>query len=193
MLKIASLDRQITPNTWRLFCYRVAVILDALDRSSTSLASPRRSCRKCLPRLTAGDERKQTPRSAGPNAIHWQPCGSYVRLIHPTWGICTESGQTLRGSFSAVSKPNFASIYSLESSWQDLQHSENNFISVIFWQHSGNFLAKCDFRAVHRSVSCRSRRELSNAYFLSTSKKLASIQPKTSPPKRQVPFPPRPP
>ena len=29
--------------------------------------------------------------------------------------------QTLRGSFSAVSKPNFASKYSLESSWRDLQ------------------------------------------------------------------------
>ena len=41
-----------------------------------------------------------------------------------TWGICNnndndpdlcaESGQTLQGSFSAVSKPNFASKYSLE-------------------------------------------------------------------------------
>ena len=29
--------------------------------------------------------------------------------------------QTLRGSFSAVSKPNFASKYSLESSWRDLE------------------------------------------------------------------------
>ena len=31
------------------------------------------------------------------------------------------SWQTLRGSFSAVSKPIFASKYSLESSWRDLQ------------------------------------------------------------------------
>ena len=29
--------------------------------------------------------------------------------------------QTLKGSFSAVSKPNFASKYSFESSWRDLQ------------------------------------------------------------------------
>ena len=29
-----------------------------------------------------------------------------------------------------------------------------------------NFLEKCDFRAVQRSALCRSRRELSNAYFL---------------------------
>ena len=31
------------------------------------------------------------------------------------------SGQTLGGSFSAVSKPNFASKYSFESSWRDLE------------------------------------------------------------------------
>ena len=37
---------------------------------------------------------------------------------------------------------------------------------------------KCDFRAVQRSASCRSRRELSNAYFHA---KFASIQPRTSP------------
>ena len=29
-------------------------------------------------------------------------------------GVDAESGQTLQGSFSAVSKPNFASKYSLE-------------------------------------------------------------------------------
>ena len=34
-----------------------------------------------------------------------------------TWEICNiNSGQTLQGSFSAVSKPKFASKYSLESS-----------------------------------------------------------------------------
>ena len=35
-----------------------------------------------------------------------------------------------------------------------------------FWQNSSIFLKKCDFRAVQRSAPCRSRRELSNAYFL---------------------------
>ena len=34
-----------------------------------------------------------------------------------------ESGQTLQGSFSAVSKPNFASKYSLESSRRDLHNA----------------------------------------------------------------------
>ena len=34
-----------------------------------------------------------------------------------------DSGQTLPGSFSAVSKPNFASKYSLESSRRDLQNA----------------------------------------------------------------------
>ena len=32
--------------------------------------------------------------------------------------------------------------------------------------NSCNFLKNCDFRAVQRSALCRSRRELSNAYFL---------------------------
>ena len=50
----------------------------------------------------------------------------------PTWGICNnnnnndlyaESGQTLQGSFSAVSKPNVASKYSLESSRRDLHNA----------------------------------------------------------------------
>ena len=37
--------------------------------------------------------------------------------------LYAESGQTLRGSFSAVSKPNFASKYSLESSRRDLHNA----------------------------------------------------------------------
>ena len=49
-----------------------------------------------------------------------------------TWGIrnnnnnndpYAESGQNLQGSFSAVSKPNFASKYSLESSRRDLRNT----------------------------------------------------------------------
>ena len=48
----------------------------------------------------------------------------------PDWDLYTESGQTLQGSFSAgwlagtaVSKPNFASKYSLESSRRDLHNA----------------------------------------------------------------------
>ena len=37
--------------------------------------------------------------------------------------LCTESGQTFQGSFSAVSKPNFASKYSSESSRWDLHNA----------------------------------------------------------------------
>ena len=52
-------------------------------------------------------------------------------LERTTWGICNnnnndpyaKSGQTLQGSFSAVSKPNFASKYSCESSRRDLHNS----------------------------------------------------------------------
>ena len=37
--------------------------------------------------------------------------------------LYAESGQTLQGSFSAVSKPNFATKYSLESSRRDLHNA----------------------------------------------------------------------
>ena len=43
--------------------------------------------------------------------------GSYLGDLY------TESGQTLQGSFSAVSKPNFASKYALESSRRDLHNA----------------------------------------------------------------------
>ena len=41
--------------------------------------------------------------------------GTYVK-IESLRGNCVKIKQTLRGSFSAVSKPNFASKYSWESS-----------------------------------------------------------------------------
>ena len=37
--------------------------------------------------------------------------------------LCAESGQTLQGSFSAVSKPNFATKYSSKSSRRDLHNA----------------------------------------------------------------------
>ena len=37
--------------------------------------------------------------------------------------LYAENGQTLQGSFSAVSKPNFANKYSLESSRRDLHNA----------------------------------------------------------------------
>ena len=43
-----------------------------------------------------------------------------VELRKDLGDLYAESGQTLRGSFSAVSKQNFASKYSLESSRRDL-------------------------------------------------------------------------
>ena len=51
--------------------------------------------------------------------------------------LYTESGQTLQSSFSAVSKPIFATKYSLESSRRDLQNAllctalESQFFSKI--------------------------------------------------------------
>ena len=56
-----------------------------------------------------------------------------IAAIHARVAICNvaehlgdpyaESGQTLQGSFSAVSKPKFASKYSLESSCRDLHNA----------------------------------------------------------------------
>ena len=43
--------------------------------------------------------------------------------IHHLGDLYTESGQTLQSSFSAVSKPIFATKYSLESSRRDLQNA----------------------------------------------------------------------
>ena len=51
--------------------------------------------------------------------------------------------QILRGSFSAVSKPNFASKYSFESSWRDLQdlHAFAPLRPQYFRKFSSNFFA----------------------------------------------------
>ena len=45
------------------------------------------------------------------------------RLDKDLGDLYAESGQTLQGSFSAVSKPNFASKYALESSRRDLHNA----------------------------------------------------------------------
>ena len=54
------------------------------------------------------------------------PGGSVIIIIIimiRTGDLYTESGQTLQGSLLAVSKPNFASKYSLESSRRDLHNA----------------------------------------------------------------------
>ena len=47
----------------------------------------------------------------------------FVVEIQNLGDLYTESGQTLQSSFSAVSKPIFATKYSLESSRRDLQNA----------------------------------------------------------------------
>ena len=46
-----------------------------------------------------------------------------IRKFQPGGSGLAESGQTLQGSFSAVSKPNFANKYAFESSRRDLQNA----------------------------------------------------------------------
>ena len=47
-------------------------------------------------------------------------CGADTRNLGDLYA---ESGQTLQGSLTAVSKPNFATKYALESSRRDLQNA----------------------------------------------------------------------
>ena len=46
-----------------------------------------------------------------------------AELIHHLGDLYAESGQTLHGSFSAVSRPNFATKYACESARRDLHNA----------------------------------------------------------------------
>ena len=69
--------------------------------------------------------------------------------------------QTLRGSFSAVSKPNFASKYSLESSWRDLQdlHAFAPLRPQYFSKFASNFLAFSKLDMLKSSIFFKFRRD----------------------------------
>ena len=91
-------------------------------------------------------------------------------------------GQTLEGSFSAVSKPNFASKYAFFSIFKLykictlLHHFNLNILAKNSAIFNENFEirerckgVRCRIwipKTVQRSVLCRSRRELSNEYLL---------------------------
>ena len=72
-------------------------------------------------------------RSRGPQLsvffIRKRSCGSHAASLvsgaaaRNMGDLYAESGQTLQGSFSAVSKPNFPSKYSLDSSRRDLHNA----------------------------------------------------------------------
>ena len=51
------------------------------------------------------------------------PVSLKVEMLADLGDLYTESGQTLQGSFSAVSKQNFASKYAFESSRRDLHNA----------------------------------------------------------------------
>ena len=75
-----------------------------------------------------------------PNQIPETP--SHVRNVEEEnlGDLYAESGQTLQGSFSAVSKPNFASKYSLESSRWDLHNAFFCIFSLKIVEHFADFL-----------------------------------------------------
>ena len=86
-----------------------------------------------------------------------------------------EKGENERPLSSSQHAPLHSSAISIF--YQNVAKTFDNFFKIIiqqiqqivFWQNSSKFLKKCDFRAVQRSVMCRSRRELSNAYLLAKS------------------------
>ena len=82
--------------------------------------------------------------------------------------------QTLEGSFSAVSKPNFASKYAFESSRRDLhKHSFAQLCNLKFLsEFSRNFAKECIVW-----ISARALQRVFSVYL----QNLASIQPRTSP------------
>ena len=81
---------------------------------------------RCIKQFTAGGGR-----------------GTYMKIKSLGGVNMWKLNQTLRGPFSAVSKPNFASKYSLESSWRDLQdlHAFAPLRPQYFSKFSSNFLA----------------------------------------------------
>ena len=74
--------------------------------------------------------------------IFYKYLAKFREIFIKIWANFNENDQTLEGSFSSVSTPNFARKYSLESSWRDLQdlHASASLrpqyfskISSIFW------------------------------------------------------------
>ena len=81
----------------------------------------------CVHDIRAPEPRRclvQIARTESYTRVNWRP-GAHVQIliIVNLGDLYAESGQTLQSSFSAISKPNFASKYSLESSRRDLQNA----------------------------------------------------------------------
>ena len=87
--------------------------------------------------------------------------GTYMKIKSLGGVNMWKLNQTLRGSFSAVSKPNFASKYSLESSWRDLQdlHAFAPLRPQYFSKFSSNFLAFSKLDMLKSSIFVKFRRD----------------------------------
>ena len=95
------------------------------QRKTTALSLPKVDPRLCIyfwPKLPGVLDRREITRAKWsfrfcPKNQHWSTRRAHLGDLY------TESGQTLQCSFSDVSKPNFASQYSLESSRRDLHNA----------------------------------------------------------------------
>ena len=85
----------------------------------------------------------------GHGSAAWSSRPTYVfsNFLSNFWLIQNMFWQTLRGSFSAVSKPNFVSKYSFESFWRDRQdlHAFAPLSIQNFSQNSSSFFAFSQF------------------------------------------------
>ena len=83
--------------------------------------------------------------------------GTYVKIKSLGGVNMWKLNQTLSGSFSAVSKPNFASKYSLESSWRDLQdlHAFAPLRPQYFSNFSSKFFGVFEIRHAEKFNFCQ--------------------------------------
>ena len=97
----------IVQRTVLIYCFPSE---DLNTRKAVQIRSRKWTCDCGEERDTGADHRSLVAKNGSGTGLRCADLGD----------LYAESGQTLQGSFSAVSKPNFASKYALESSRRDL-------------------------------------------------------------------------
>ena len=79
-----------------------------------------------------GDEPDNGRRQEGREEVEVVALLAALLVAADLGDLYAESGQTLQGSFSSISKPNFASKYSFESSRRDLHNALLSTALILF-------------------------------------------------------------
>ena len=140
----------LTPVWYVTFLYSVLCILIFI------IIPGQNPCLQPRPAFSA-----QAPKRTGATTPGRSGRGTYVKIKSLGGVNMWKLKQTLRGSFSAVSTPNFASKYSLESSWRDLQdlHAFAPLRPQYFSKCSSNFLAFSKLDILNSSIFFKFRRD----------------------------------